>query len=101
MNTMKFAQIIEFSTTRIDDFNANLDAWMVKTEGRRIPHRAALHADRDIENRYLLMVEFASHEQGMENSGRPETGEFAAFLAEISDGDLTFRNLDVQRHEDL
>ena len=24
---MKFAQIIEFKTSRIDDFNANLDAW--------------------------------------------------------------------------
>jgi hypothetical protein len=47
------------------------------------------------------MVEFASDEQGMENSGRPETGEFAAFLAGISDGALTFRNLDVLREEDL
>jgi hypothetical protein len=47
------------------------------------------------------MVEFASYEQGMENSGRPETGEFAAFLAGISDGALTFCNLDVLREEDL
>jgi hypothetical protein len=47
------------------------------------------------------MVEFASCEQGMENSGRPETGEFATFLAGISDGILTFRNLDVLREEDL
>ena len=49
----------------------------------------------------MLMVEFASHEQGMANSGRPETGEFAAFLAGISDSALTFRNLDVLREEDL
>ena len=47
------------------------------------------------------MVEFASYEQGMGNSGRPETGEFAAFLAGISDSALTFRNLDVLREEDL
>jgi len=47
------------------------------------------------------MVEFASYEQGMENSGRPETGEFAAFRAGISDSALTFRNLDVLREEDL
>jgi len=26
---MKFAQIIEFSTSRIGDFNANLDAWIM------------------------------------------------------------------------
>ena len=50
---------------------------------------------------YLLLVEFASHEQGMENSSRPATGEFASFLAEISQDELMFRNLDVLREEDL
>ena len=98
---MKFAQIIEFSTGRIDEFNAGLDEWMARTDGHRIPHRAVLRRDRDTQDRYLLMVEFASYEQGMENSGRPETGEFAAFLAGISDSTLTFRNLDVLREEDL
>ena len=83
---MKFAQIIEFTTSRIDAFNAEL---------------AVLNRDRDAENVYLLMVEFASHEQGMENSSRPETGEFAAFLNSIADGPLTFRNLDVVRVEHL
>ena len=98
---MKFMQIIEFTTTRIDEFNANLDAWMAKTDGHRISHRAVLQGDRDTENMYLLTVEFSSHEQGIENSSRPETGEFAAFLAGISDGALKFRNLDVLREEDL
>ena len=98
---MKFAQIIEFRTSRIDEFNARLDDWMVKTEGHRIPHHAVLRKDRDTESVYLLTVEFASHEQGMDNSNRPETGEFAAFLAEISDGPLIFRNLDVVREEEL
>jgi len=98
---MKFAQIIEFTTTRIDEFNANLDAWMAKTDGQRIPHRAVLRSDRDTDNVYLLMVEFSSYERGMENSSRPETGEFAAFLSEISEGELKFRNLDVLREDDL
>jgi hypothetical protein len=98
---MKFAQIIEFTTRRIDEFNAGLDEWMATSEGHRIPHRAVLRRDRDAQDRYLLMVEFASYQQGMENSGRPETGQFAAFLAQISDGAPTFRNLDVLREEDL
>ena len=98
---MKFAQIIEFTTARIDEFNAGLDEWMATSDGRRIPHRAVLRRDRDAQDRYLLMVEFASYEQGMDNSGRPETGEFAAFLAGISDSTLAFRNLDVLREEDL
>jgi len=98
---VKFRQIIEFQTTRIDDFNAHLDAWITKTTGQRIPHRAALCKDRDAENVYVLTVEFSSHPAGMENSGRPETGEFARFLSSISDGPLRFRNLDVLRTENL
>jgi hypothetical protein len=98
---MKFAQIIEFQTSRIDEFNAKLDAWMVKSEGHRIPHRAVLARDRDSENVYFLTVEFSSYEIGMENSGRPETAEFAAFLTSICDAPLKFRNLDVLREEDL
>jgi hypothetical protein len=97
---VKFTQIIEFTTTRIDDFNARLDEWMEQTE-RRIPHRAVLRRDRDTENVYLLTVEFSSHDQAMENSSRPETAAFAAFLGEISEGGLAFRNLDVLREEDL
>jgi hypothetical protein len=98
---MKFAQIIEFTTGRIDEFNAGLDGWMAGSDGHRIPHRAVLRRDRDAKDRYLLLVEFASYEQGMENSGRPETGEFAELLAGISESALTFRNLDVLREEDL
>lgn len=98
---MKFTQIIEFSTARIDAFNVGLDEWKARSEGHRIPHRAVLRRDRDVRDRYLLMVEFVSYEQGMENSSRPETGEFAAFLAGISESALTFRNLDVLREEDL
>jgi len=98
---MKFVQIIEFTTGRIDEFNAGLDEWMIRSEGHRIPHRAVLRRDRDEPDRYLFMVEFASFERGMENSGRPETGQFATFLAGISDSALTFRNLDVLREEDL
>jgi len=98
---MKFAQIIEFTTERIDEFNVGLDEWMARSEGHRIPHRAVLRQDRDARDQYLLTVEFASYEQGMDNSGRPETGEFAAFLAGISDSTLAFRNLDVLREEDL
>lgn len=98
---MKFAQIIEFSTSRIDEFNTRFDDWKATSEGRRIPHRAVLRQDRDAENLYLLTVEFASYAQGMANSARPETGQFAAFLTGISDTPLRFRNLDVLREEDL
>ena len=71
---MKFAQIIEFTTGRIDEFNAGPGEWMARSGGDRIPHRAVLRRDRDARDRYLLMVEFASYEQGMENSAGPGPG---------------------------
>jgi hypothetical protein len=60
-----------------------------------------LSRDRYTEDRYLLTVEFSSYESGMKNSSRPETAEFASFLAELGKSPLTFRNLDVLREENF
>ena len=98
---MKFAQIVEFSTGRIDEFNTGLDDWMARTDGNRISHRAVLERDRNATDRYLLMVEFDSYEQGRENSSRPEVQDFAAFMSGISYAAPTFRSLDVLREEEL
>ena len=98
---MRFRQIIEFRTSRIDDFTAYFDDWIAASEDDRIPHRAVLQADRDAEDGYVFTVEFPSYERAKENSVRPRTGEFARFLGSISDGGLTFRNLDVVREDDL
>jgi len=98
---MKFAQTIDFRSSRIAEFDPYLDAWMARTEGDRIPHRAVLTRDRDADDQYSLMVVFASHEQAVENSNRPQTAEFAAFLAGICEGAPTFRNLDVLREVEL
>lgn len=95
---MKFTQIIEFKTARIDEFNAELDAWMARTDGHRTPHRANGSGRR---GPIRFTVEFSSHERGRENSNRPETAEFAAFLAAIAHGSLIFCNLDVLREADL
>ena len=98
---MRFTQIIEFSTNRIDDLNAFFDEWIAASEGERIPHRAVLHADRDKDGVYVLTVEFSSHEKGMANSNNPRTRQFASFLGGISDGERIFHNLDVLREENL
>ncbi len=67
-SVMKFAQIIEFRTSQIADFDDYFDAWIARTQGDRISHRAVLTRDRDADNQYMLTVEFASHDQGMEGS---------------------------------
>ena len=91
---MKFAQIIEFTTSRIDDFNPYLDAWMARTEGDRIPHRAVL-TDRDADDRYCSP--WSSHSTAWRTPTAPRRRSLPRFLAGISEGPPTFRNLDVLR----
>jgi len=98
---MGFIQIIEYRTTKIDELNAMLDAWLEKTAGKRLATRGTQTRDRDAENTYLQIVEFPSYEDAMTNSQLPETGEFAAKLAELCDGPPSFRNLDVLREEQM
>src|SRR5579872_6063731 len=98
---MRFVQLIEFKTDRIDEFNAAVDAWLQATEGRRAATRALQTRDRDRAGVYVQIVEFPSYERAMENSNLPETSAFAERLAALCDGPAVFRNLDVIREEDM
>jgi quinol monooxygenase YgiN len=94
---MRFIQIIEFTTSRVDELNALLDQWLDQTQGQRTATRGVQTRDRDRANTYVQIVEFSSYEQAMVNSDLPETTAFAARMAELCDGPPTFRNLDVTR----
>ena len=100
-----FIQIIEFRTSRWDELQALAqefeDSRNQAAASGASPTKIHVVGDRDDPGRFLNIVEFESYEAAMENSNRPETGEFAAFLAKLCDGPLTFRNLDVLREEDL
>jgi hypothetical protein len=96
---MAFVQLIEFQSDRIDEMNALLDEWLKVSAGWRTTTRALQTKDRDQSDRYVQIVEFPSHEAAMENSGRPETSEFAGKLAALCKAPPTFRNLDVLREE--
>jgi quinol monooxygenase YgiN len=98
---MPFIQIIEYKTSRIDEFDAALDAWLEKTKGKRGATRGVRTRDRDAENTYLQIVEFPSFEAAMANSNLPETAAFAGQLGALCDGPPTFRNLDVIREEQM
>ena len=90
---MKFVQLIEFSSSRIDE---------LRELGREAPGTSTgdatgmVCADRDNPGRYVIIVQFPSYEEAMENSQRPETSEFAARMSELMDGPPTYRNLDVR-----
>jgi hypothetical protein len=98
---MSFIQTLEFTTDRIDDVEAVMDKWVAQSQGRRRVDRALLTADRDNPKTYIQIVEFPSYTDAMENSALPETTEFAAELAELCDGTVRFRNLDLRRSDDL
>ena len=98
---MGFIQIIEIETTRSDEVEALVDAWREKTAGRRTAQRGTFTRDRDRSNVYMQIVEFPSFEDAMANSALPETAALAEQLRELCDGPLVFRNLDVQRVEEM
>ena len=98
---MRFIQIIEFTTSRIDELNAALDDWLAQTQGKRAATRGTQARDRDRANTYVQIVEFPSHEEAKANSDLPETGEFAARLAKLCDEPPTFRNLNVTREDQM
>lgn len=98
---MPFVQVIEMTTSRIDEVQDLMDEWVEKTEGRRKTGRSVFTADRDRENTYVQIVEFPSYDEAMQNSDLPETAEFAERLAKLCDGPPAFRNLDVRRVDDF
>ncbi|HEY7596092.1 MAG TPA: hypothetical protein VH969_23315 [Actinophytocola sp.] len=98
---MKYVQVIEFTTGRIDEINELMDQWLASTDGKRTAVHALQTSDRDRDRTYLSIVEFPSYEKAMENSNLPETTAFAESMAKLCDGSPVFRNLDVLREETL
>lgn len=90
-----FIQIIEWSSSRIDEVRALGEARRGEMEGDDGPARITITADRKTPNHYMTIVEFASYEQAMRNSKSPETSAFAQEMAKLCDGPPTFYDLDV------
>ena len=94
---MEFVQIVEFSSTKIDEIRKLSEQLEVEsgTQPGGPESTVAITADRDTPDRYLVIAQFPSYEAAMENSNRPEVSAFAQAMAELCDGPPTFRNLDV------
>ena len=93
-----FVQIIDFTTSRIDEIRAMNDAWR-QEHPEMGPQRITVTADRDRPGTYCSIVEFSSYEEAMRNSEDPTTGEWAAKMDALCDGPPVFRNLDVVLRE--
>ena len=90
-----FVQVIEFSTDRIEEGQAAVDEYRASTEGRRTNTRGILAADRDNPGKYVNIVFFPSYEEAMKNSEMPETQKLSQTLMGLTNGEPTFRNLDI------
>ena len=94
----KFVQTVSYTSTRPDEIRALgekfRDERMAADDGPK-PLSVTICADRDSPNRYTTIAVFASYEDAMANSNRPETHEFAQQMAKLCDGPPTFANLDV------
>ncbi|GID94038.1 hypothetical protein ACFQFC_09730 [Amorphoplanes digitatis] len=94
---MGFVQIIEYETDRPDEIQALGDEQIARAGETPPGFRLTVTQDRENPQRYVTIVEFASHEEAMANSDRPETGEFARQMAALCKGAPRFSNLDVIR----
>ena len=92
---MAFVQIIEFTTTRMDEMEALFTEWEADGRGSNLVRRLLMTVDRDRPNTYLTIVEFESYEAAMENSARPSTAEYSTKMMQMCEGEPVFRNLDI------
>jgi hypothetical protein len=92
---MKFAQIIEYKTSRPDEVEALEEEWRTRTEGVRPSSVAFYGTDRDRPDTYMACVQWDSYEDAQRNNNLQVTNDIAAKLAALCDEPPTFRNLDV------
>jgi predicted small metal-binding protein/quinol monooxygenase YgiN len=92
-----FAQLIEFRTDHIDQFDTLTEQWLAEIGTDRTARWFLLGADRDQPGRYVQIVEFPSYEDAMTNSAHPATAAVADRLGKLAHGEPGFRNLDIIR----
>src|SRR5437867_7088401 len=97
---MKFIQTISFTSGKMDKMKAMMDEYGSASKGDAPGFvRSAVLQDRERPNAYLVIAEFESYEQAMENSARPETDAMAKKMGELVDGKVTYGNYDVIAEE--
>lgn len=90
-----FIQIIEYQTSRFDEVQQLSDEFREQAKSRgTAPERVTITKNRDMDNSYVTIAEFASYDAAMANSNDPATQQFAEAMAKLCDGPPNFYNLD-------
>lgn len=95
-----FVQLVEFSTSRFDEMQKYNEEWRERNPDRLLDW-SIVGKDRDNPDKHVAIVHFENYDVAMKNSDDPRTAEYAAKMAELSDGSITFRNLDVVETEGM
>lgn len=98
---MTFVQLIDCRTSRLDEMNRLMDAWVDATRGKRTATHALVGKDRSDAAHVIEIVEFPSYEEAMRNSNLPETDKIFQEMVALCDEMPTFTDLDVVRDEQL
>ncbi|MEU6260803.1 ester cyclase [Streptomyces sp. NPDC047043] len=98
---MTFVQLIDCRTSRFDDINRLMDAWVEQTRGKRTATHAMVGKDHSDASHFIEIVEFPSYEEAMRNSNLPETDKIFREMVALCDEMPTFTDLDVVRDEQL
>ena len=93
---MKFVQILDFETDRIDEMRelAQQQEESMAARSGGPTHRLVLK-DRNQPNRYFVVIEFDSYDEAMANSEHPDTTKFAEQMAALCTKPPTFTDCDV------
>ncbi|WP_282696307.1 ester cyclase [Streptomyces sp. CC208A] len=98
---MTFVQVIDCKTSRADELNGLMDAWIEATQGKRTATHSIVGRDRADSTHVMEIVEFPSYEEAMKNSNLPETDRIFREMVALCDGEPSFTDLDVMRDEQL
>jgi Predicted ester cyclase len=98
---MTFMQVIDCKTTRADELDRLMDAWVEATEGKRTATHSVVGRDRADSTHVVEIVEFPSYEAAAKNSRLPETDRIFREMVALCDGEPSFTDLDVLRDEQL
>lgn len=94
-----FVQVVEWRSQRFDEvmrLGQQLTAERTAAGGPPGATRLTVTADRARPGTYLTILEFDSYDAARASSDDPRTSEFARRMAELCEGPLVYRDLDVR-----
>ena len=91
-----FVQLIEFHTRDLDRVRSLGERWRDAIGKEATARWALITADRDRPDTFVQLVGFPDYASAMRNSEHQVTSELAKDLQEATDGETSFRNLDVR-----